>query len=199
MTMISPASTLPRHPGYLSGRFYPTWFDGAYTTASAFAGGTNGPLTVYPFELPQPLTVVGLYVRVLTGAASSNVKLGIYAHDPVTVRPASGAPLAALNTSQATTTSTANAGTTLGASVALPAGVYWAAVICDNASGPTCMGLSASTLRTSYLIGRSTLNSAPAAGLTLSSAYSSGIPTLVGNEAWSDTTNAGCPVVFLGT
>lgn len=193
-SLLLPGAAPIQHPGFRSGRYYSTWA-GALGSTAAFPGGASGPLNVYPFFLASPISYTGLYARVVTGAASSNLKMGLYAHDASLHLPV-GAPLVAVNTAQ----SSAAAGN-VGAATSgnLAPGLYWAAMIGDTATGAQCVSINSSDLLSSWTLGRTTQSAAGCCALSVAQTFSSNLPTLTGAESWADVGTTGCPVLLLAT
>lgn len=108
------------HPGYVSGRFYPT----LPVSMSSAAVPAVDLVYLYLFFLPVSVTLATLAARVVTAGAASSVKAAVWANNAATQRP-TGLPLIAYNTGIATTSSS----TTLSMDVtdtALASGWYWA-------------------------------------------------------------------------
>lgn len=185
------------HPGFISGRFYST-FNGAHSTVAAIPAIDT--LYVSPFVLASPITIQSLYIRVNTGGASSNIKLAIWGNNSVSGSTgygrATGAPLAAVDTGQATT-----APGVVGASVTpvtLPPGVYWCGWKSDGTPcTPTTIAQTDHTVNS--LTGRSGVGAATTVGcLSTASSFAASMPTLTGGETWADVAGAGV-ILFMGT
>jgi hypothetical protein len=125
---LAQAATLS-HPGYVAGRWYCPF-------PSATPGTTNPysatQVRLSPFILSQQVTISDLGVLITTLAAAGNIRLAIYASDPVTKQP-TGSPLAV--TGDISTAAAGGIGGDItGADVVLPAGLYWFATAADNAT-----------------------------------------------------------------
>lgn len=186
----------------LTSRWYPA-VAGAYEKSVAVAT-LDTVLYAYPFKIDRPTTIKSFYTRVVTGAAGSAVKLGIWAHDDATERPTSTAITGLVsNTGQATTTSGANAG--LGSlNKLLSPGWYWFGCAFTTLA-PTMSSLSGALPGQNpieALIGRSAIAGANIiCALSTPFTYSSDITTLdLTGVTWADVAgDAGVPIIFLGT
>jgi hypothetical protein len=119
-TAETTARLLAEHPGYISGRFYPT-------LAAAMSSGAVPAVDLvylYPFRIHTSVTLATLVARVVTSGAGSAMKAGIWANNVATQRPTSTA-LIAFNTGVATTSSSTTVSMDT-ADTALAAGWYWA-------------------------------------------------------------------------
>lgn len=104
----------------VAGRYYPimgtTWNTNSSPTAD----------TIYftPFVIQEETTIDRLVLRVLTGVASGEVQLAVYASSPTTGRP-TGSPLAETGVVSATVATLVDAVVT---PVTLPPGIYYFAI-----------------------------------------------------------------------
>jgi hypothetical protein len=114
----SSAAASARHPGYVSGRWYPIT-DGATSNAAVAAINT---IYLVPFQIQSPITFTSMLMRVITGGAGSSAKSAIWANSAVSMRPLN-VPLLADNAGVATTSSSVNV--TLALAGTLNPGFYW--------------------------------------------------------------------------
>jgi hypothetical protein len=185
------------HPGYLASKFYST-FRGIHNTGTAMAAADT--LYVYPFLVRAKLVVATLNIRVVTGGASSHLKMGLWANKYSSGsgqgRPF-GAPLAAVNTGQDSSSTPTNV--SAAASCTLHPGIYWAGAKCDG-TGPQCVSISSTSYEIEELAGRGTFNGSTAlTGLSVAATFSSNMPTFAGSESWTDVVGNGIPIIRLGT
>lgn len=117
------------HPGFIAGNWYAP-FPGGEVAAGAAV--TANSIRLCPFYLPRPITVSDLGCRITTLAGGGNIQLAIYASNASTGQP-TGNPLASTG-SIATDAAGAFSADITGANVLLVPGLYWAAVIADNAT-----------------------------------------------------------------
>lgn len=180
-------------PGYVSTRLYPL-------TESNIAPSTAVPaadlLYVYPFRVYRDITPSSLRTRVITGGASSAVKLGIWANNPATGRP-TGLPLAGLvsNTEQSTATSSTDA--QIATTGRLLAGqVYWFGAVFKTTLPVMTSITSPNSLHT--LLGRASLGIVFVCGLSTPFVESGDITALnLTGVTWTDVTAAGIPMGYL--
>lgn len=160
-------------PAFVAGR----WYDplaGAAPLAGANIGTANTRL--FPFVLDRPFEVASLGTRVTTLGAG-NARLGIYASNPATLE-ATGAALAQGTVSTAAASDVAVA---LGASVELPAGLYWGAAQVDNATAllqVTNGNPSGRLAGSSTLAGLSSSATGVLTGRTVAVGYAAGLPDM---------------------
>jgi hypothetical protein len=173
-----------QHNGFVAGNWYSC---GVGVLGTGAAPGT-GVMVLYPFILEQAVTISNLGARVTILSAAGNFHMGIYAADPVTKQP-TGLPVATTGTG-ATGLSTAATGTITGApsggNVALQPGLYWTALICDNATAAFTSYGTAGNQYIANLIGSSAIasvlgttnamNGYKVTGLT----FSNGLVTMTG-------------------
>lgn len=179
------------HPGYLTGRYYPTW-DGAVGSGAVAAADL---LYLYPFRVTHTVTVKTLVCRVITGGAGSSVKMGIWANSPTSNRPV-GAPLTGDNTGQSTSSSGTNPEANV-ADVTLAPGWYWAGSKFTG-SMPTMWVAQANNPRTMALMGSTSIAALIQTGLSVSSTYSSDLPTLAEGATFTMST-AVMPLIGFST
>lgn len=180
-------------PGYVTGRFYPIT---EANLASATAVPSADLLYVYPFRVPRDIVPSSLRTRVVTGGASSAVKLGIWLNDPATGRPG-GLPLTGLvsNTEQSTATSTTDAAiaTTGRLSADL---VYWFGSV-FKATLPTMLSVTAPNTYTGAL-GRTSMGIVQTCALSTPFVQSGDITALdLDGVTWTDVNGAGAPLAYL--
>lgn len=178
--------------GKIAGRYYSLW-SGDYSSTTAL--GAADQLYVYPFRVEQVTTVTSLNCRVVTGAASKNVKMGIWETKWTSGsgygRPI-GPPLAGDNTGQSCAANSTSPQAIV--SVTLPPSIYFAGFVCSGT--PTFV--SGNGFYAENLLGRSATNSTvPLTGLYTSQLYSSNLPTLDGSETWTDVFG-GIPILKIG-
>lgn len=176
-----------RHPGYVTGQFYSTWF-GPNTTSALAAADV---LYLYPFPIFAPVTLTTLFIRVSSGGAGSAVKMGIWGDSPISHRPL-GAPLIADNTGAATTgTGTITADIT---DTTLPEGWYWAGL---KATGtmPTAWSLPGNNPFFPFWAGSDSNVALVHSGLSIAATYSSDLPTLAESESFAMATQ---PIPIIG-
>lgn len=106
-------------------------FDRAYDATGSAAVGAKDVLIFYRYRLDVPVKVNRLFAYVITGAAGSAMKVGIWKSGQSSY--AEGLPALATNTSVATTSSAAGVSWTY-SDVLLPPGHYWIGTVFD-ASG----------------------------------------------------------------
>ncbi len=144
------------NPGYVAGSFY-TFANGS--TSGATAVGTFGTVVymtpVGPLDVP--FTISSMNILCITGAASSSVKMALWANDPKTGRP-TGVPLVGSNTGQSTATN-ATVPTIAVSQVLVPGVMYWAGTAFGTAS-PTCQSFSNANMVGNTTMGRRTLTGA---------------------------------------
>lgn len=97
-----------------------------YGTLVAAANNPTNPqddLCLFPFVIPKAASFDRIAVNITTAAASTTVRLGVYAHDPATENP--GALLFDAGTVDSSTTGTKE----ITISETLAAGIYWFATV----------------------------------------------------------------------
>lgn len=182
---------------YASGRFYPLYPGTSITTNAVLTPDTV--ISLVPFELRRPMAITSLSVRVITGVASSAVKMGIWASNPATGAP-TGLPISGLvsNTGQSTATSSTTATISPGGATIGP-GLYWYGAAFTLA--PSMYAIAASSNLVASLYGRSAVSSAVSSAYTTPFTYGSDITALnlTGATLTDQTNNTGVPIVFAGT
>lgn len=146
LALAGGALTWAGHPGYAAGGYYLA--DGIGVPATPAAGAAN---TIYfhPFVLLADTTVDSLVARVTTGAASGLFQMALYAADATTRLPTG---TALYSSSSQSTTSAATIEDT-GPSLALKAGLYWAATNKDTtAAAAVFLSISVSQFRVSQTV-----------------------------------------------
>lgn len=103
----------------------------------------------------QTITISELFTRISTAAASGNVQLAIYATDASGTVP-SGNPIAKTGNISTTSAAMVNATVNSGTPVQLPAGIYFIAVMCDNATAAIPCFIGGTAGLTAY-VGSATL------------------------------------------
>jgi hypothetical protein len=173
-------------PAYISGQLYRPWGLGA-----ANAAVTAGTLYSHPLMIWSSMTVRGLYVRVVTGVASTNCMSAIYSN-------VSGLPgtLLGYTASASTASSASNAGGALvGGNLTLAAGMYWAATICNGA--PTLFDVVSSDAQFNSMVGTNVGTSGNLAG-TFASLSGTGTFGSFNSSYGSVTYSTGeAPLVFV--
>lgn len=181
--------------GYFSGNYYGTW-GGSINTATAYGATLDTLIALYPFSVRQSIAPATIAVRTLTGAASSAIKIGIWAHSYTTTRP-TGLALTGLvsNTGQATTSNGSNA--EIATTGTLLAGVpYWVGVAVTTAA-PTFESCSSAGSPIEGVIGRTALGAGVRVYFTTSYAYSGDITTLdLTGATFTGVSANGVPVVY---
>lgn len=186
------------HPGYLSGGYY--FADGIMHAATPAANSAN---TIYfhPFVLVASATIDSLIARVSTAAASGLFQMALYASHATTGLP-TGAALYS-SASQSTTSATVIEDT--GPSLALSAGLYWAAFNKDTTAATAVFtSLTTNSLRVPQLVPAQTAAGLMAAVASVLAGYSRSTtfgtwPTLTGSFSGDSlaqvTTNGIVPVI----
>ncbi|MGZ4530788.1 MAG: hypothetical protein ACXVXP_00380, partial [Mycobacteriaceae bacterium] len=130
---VTPPTTGGGTSGDPGGQIVRTGFSVGVTGSSTTAMTANTML-MRPIRIQKGATVTGLAVNVTTAAASSSIRVGIYAHNATTGLPGS---LIQEFTSSTTLDSTATGSKTLAISQALTdATVYWIGIVAQG-GGPT--------------------------------------------------------------
>jgi hypothetical protein len=146
LALASGVLSVPAFPGYASGGYHLA--DGIAVAATPSAGAAN---TIYfhPFVLLADVTIDSLIARVSTAAASGLFQIALYAASATTKLPTG----AALYSSASQSTTTISAIEDTGPSLALKAGLYWAATNKDT-TGAAAVFLSGSVsqLRAAQLV-----------------------------------------------
>ena len=121
----------PFRPSYVSGR----WYSDGFSRATATIVGAADTIYAAPIVVYDKITISQLAIRVVTAGTTSNVKLGIFASDPIT-----GLPGALLGQTAGAVTTAANTNVeiALGSSLMLQPGTYWLASIHAGAVLPIC-------------------------------------------------------------
>ncbi len=140
--------TLVQHPGYVSGN----WYAIKRGTAATNVAQVADVLCAMPIFIAKRTTLSSLGVRVGTGAASTNVKLGIYANTGG--RP--GALIAQGTGAASCATSSTDAVVTFSSNPVLDVGIYWLASIFNGT--PSIQSCSSNDQVIPSLIGSSTLS-----------------------------------------
>jgi hypothetical protein len=186
------ARLLAEHPGYISGRFYPT-VAAAMTAAAVPAVDL---VYLYLFRIHSSVTVATLAARVTAAGTGSSMKAAIWANNAVTQRPTS-TPVIAFNTGVVTT----NANTTVSmdtADTALTAGWYWAGSK-HTGTLPTMAGITSAQADQVHLFGATTsagatIGSGMPMGLSAPDAYANDIAALsLTGATFTEVTNAVIP------
>lgn len=120
-----------RHPGYVSGR----WYRGLWN-ATANGVVNADQLYAFPIVIPTAVTIQSLGIRCGTGAAGSNVKMGIYSNS----NGAPGTLLHQLNSNPSTASSNTNATGGFASNPTLQPGIYWLACIFSGTPTIVCVG-----------------------------------------------------------
>lgn len=184
-----------RFPGYRSGAYYAP---PAQTTSTVTL--TANRTYLHPILIQQAVTLANLCVRVMVGAASSNCKLGLYAHNYSTALPGSLLATTAGGSSAGNTSDidvaiveTADASS----NIVLQPGIYWMALISDGIPG--IHGFSLGDRFLAPMVGGSNVPRALGAGggvagfYTDAHTYAGGLPSSFGSLTLNITT--GCPMV----
>lgn len=147
-----------KHPGFIVGRSYPT-VESPTTSAAAYGGTLETQMALYPFYIPQAVTVSALQSRVATGVALSFAKHGVWAHSYVTGRP-TGLALTPISTNTAYdyTVSSTNIGVS-GVSHTFTPNWYWVGFAATAAAPNTwCItGGNGAGHWPTYLLGRTNI------------------------------------------
>lgn len=180
------------HPGYQAGSVYPT-YGGRKTTASAVTAVDI--IYVYPFVVYYPLVVKTLLARCVTAGAGSAIKMALWADHPTLHRP-TGAPIAADDTGQATTSSGSNQ-TYDPTDFNLGPGWYWAG--CKfTGTLPAMVAIDASMDTVGFFMGFPAADTMlPRPLLSVAHAYATAFPTLTGNDSFA-VSSAVAAVINLG-
>lgn len=141
-------------PPYPTGRFLAMLDDG--TTGSGSAAVAN-VVYLFPFTVRQDMTVSEIVLQIATLAAGGKTSFAVYAAHSSTLLP-TGAPLH--KSGDISTAATGRFGNS-GLSLALPAGVYWAAALSDNSTVVLTANLNSKAI--SRIVGNAT-NTVPFAG-----------------------------------
>jgi len=188
------AGLTPPHSGYIAGRFYSTISGPVVTSVAIPAIDT---LYLVAFPLWGPVTISSLHMRIQTGGAGSAVKVGLWQNSAVSARPV-GAPLAADNTGQDTSGSTAHTTSDI-TDVTLSPGTYWYGV---KATGtlPTTYSIPSGLQWIDYWVGSPSLaTSIVGNAISIASTYTDDMPTLAEGASFSELTANGVPVLSFGT
>jgi hypothetical protein len=115
------------HPGYVAGRYYLPFGQGAVTSGAALA---TGQIYLTFAIIKERITISQLGVRLTTASAGGNFQLGVYSHNTATASPG---VLEGFTGSGSTASATlVNVATTAGQ--VLEAGPHWFAIQADNAT-----------------------------------------------------------------
>lgn len=177
---------------YVSGNWY-----AGNQTGQAAATQAADTLYCHPVLIKSAVTIQQLGVRVGVGVGSTNVKMGVYAHDWSTGLP--GALLYSGNQTPAATSSSTDATTTFASNPTLQPGVYWLGSLVNGATQLLASASGGSQL--ANLMGSTALTdivnsgSSKVAGLSRSSGvtYAGGLPNPAG--AMTKVTSLAVPFV----
>lgn len=185
--------------GYATGRFY-ALYTSTQATASAYAPTLDTTISLVPFTIRKTVTLASLNLRVVTGAASSAAKMGVWASNATTGAPTGTAITNAVsNTGQSTASN--NTTPTIAASAVLTPGRYWYGVAVTTAA-PNFRSIITNNQAIDYEHGISALsNSNSVGGYTAPFTYSNNITTLDLTAATlTDVLGAtGIPIMWIGT
>lgn len=146
LSLASGTLLWPGHPGYAAGGYYLADGIGVAATPSA---NTSNTIYFHPFLLLADTTIDSLLARVTTAAASGLFQMALYAADTTTRLP-TGAAL--YSSSSQSTTSAATIEDT-GPSLALKAGLYWAATNKDTTAATAAfLSVSVSQFRVAQTV-----------------------------------------------
>lgn len=171
--MMTPGGINLVFPGYLPNRVYPTYFQ---NVNGAGAVGAIDTIYLYPFFVFQNFTFTGLVTRISAAGTGSSAKAGIWANSPISNRPL-GAPLAADNTGQATTTGPGQVNFSTG-NFTLTAGMYWAGMK-HTGTTPTLTSIANNNPWGSGITGVANSGNTPmvTTGFSFADTYSNSLPT----------------------
>lgn len=170
------AEIAPDHPGYVSGRYYPSTQQGVAYANSALVANT---ILLTPMFIKERVTISQLGFRIATNVAG-NAQVALYNIGATSKMPTTLVG----NTASISTGTGANVSAALsGGNVTLDPGWYWFAINADNAS--TCVGIVASNNYVSWAFGSATLGNsfsggAAVCGYTVSQTFGT----------WPDLTSA---------
>jgi len=170
----------PIRPAYASGRWYSDGFSRSTSTIVPAADIIYAaPIVVY-----DKTTISQLAIRVVTAGTTSNVKLGIFASDPITGLPGA---LLGQTVGAATTSVNTSVEIALGSSVTLQPGTYWLASIHNGTVLPVCYSvvdlnpptalLGSATSAGSMLLSTECHSSVSGSGSTYAGGFPSTFPT----------------------
>jgi hypothetical protein len=185
------------HPGYISGRFYPTL---ACAMSSAAVPAID-LVYLYLFRIHSSVTLATLAARVVSAGAGSSMKAAIWANNAATQRPTS-TPVIAFNTGVATTSSSTTVSMDT-ADTLLAAGWYWAG---SKFTGtlPSLSGITSAQGDQVQLFGATTntgavLGSGMPMGLSAPDTYSNDIAALsLTGATFTEVSNAVIPHIGFG-
>lgn len=177
-SIMSTEDVAPDHPGYVSGRFYPTIAPGGTWTTNPI---TAGFINLHRLLIKERVVISQLGARVTSGVASTNVQCAIYNQSPTTKLPTT------LIGNTASMSSAAAAAITAAISQGnqtLDPGFYWYAIQSDGA--PTLVGNPVQPQITAWYHGSTTQTNVINAGGVLN-----GFTSFQTFGAWPDLTAAG--------
>lgn len=198
LALASGTLSVPAFPGYASGGYY--FADGIGVPVSPSAGAAN---TIYfhPFVLLADVTIDSLLARIATAAAGGLFQMALYAAHATTRLPTG----AALYTSSSQSTASLATVEDTGPSLALKAGLYWAASNKDTtAASAVFLSVSIAQFRVAQLVpaqtagGLMTGTGTCLAGYARTSSTFGTWPTLTGSfatDGLSQVTTSITPVI----
>ncbi|KQT08534.1 hypothetical protein ASG40_11690 [Methylobacterium sp. Leaf399] len=178
-----------RHPGYVSGKFYPPRDVVFAPTPLAAAADI---VYVFPVVIDTLVTVSALAARIVTAVAGTSMHAGIYANSagrPSTVLGRTATPIAGDVATTATAALTAN--------TVLEPGVYWFASLPNGAIQPRTLSTLTSHNMAAMIgsgTGANVINGTVAA-LSSAQTYAGGLPNDLTGRVWSDVLTAVAPVL----
>ncbi len=155
---------LSRSPGYVPALWYPL-ADG--TTASSNAVSALDTLYLTSFTLAHPVTVEALGIRIITGAASSTVKLAVWRN--ARGRPG-GLAVVGQNTAISCASSNSSPATTGDLNTRLGPGEYWAGAV-FAAALPTAQHLAANLTQNGRIGGAAVINATQSPHVSVSTPF----------------------------
>ena len=195
LALASGALSIPAFPGYASGGYYLA--DGIGVPASPSANASN-TIYLHPFVLLADVTIDSLVAKVATAAASGLFQMALYAADTSTRLP-TGAPL---YSSSSQSTGSAVVVEDTGPSLALKAGLYWAASNKDTTAATAIfLSCSIAQFRTSQLVPTQTAAALLAGSGTAFPGYARASstfgtwPTLTGSYATDGLSHVGTTII----
>ncbi|HMO68775.1 MAG TPA: hypothetical protein PKD92_03910 [Novosphingobium sp.] len=190
LAAASGAVAVPHVPGrwYMAHR-------GVVTTGTAGAS----LMQLVPFALTEALTINALGARVTTAFSGGLFGLAIYAHDPLTGNP-SGPALAQVTGLETTTTGVRSAN--LATPAQLAPGIWWAAMLMDNATA-AIQSVALTSADQAHWIGDASLPvvssaafNAQGARTVTGSSYAGGFIDLAGASFGAISTSGGPALCF---
>lgn len=177
-------ASVPRHPGYASGRWYRP---GPYTQTNAAV--SIAAMQAIPLIVPEDVTVTDLGVQVVTGIGGANGKLAIYDHNAALHIP--GNKLTEVSVAPTATNAAASA--TLATPLALAAGIYWVVCQFDQAVTLVVTGITDGAI--SHQLGTTNANPTRMDNtLNYAQAFSAGLPSVYPTTGFNPG-NGSCPMV----